>query len=712
MSRREKRIPSRLKKTPPSDGTRAVPGWKARLLYAAVVSAAFAFTLCLFGPLDLFFNNCEELWFHLGDILGGVVLTALLFFAGTTLAGALLPGKLHSIYMALLFGGLLGTYVQGSFMNRNYGILNGTEVDWSAYTGYGVFNALVWAVCIALPLLALLIWKERRVRPALMFLSCALILMQGASLAVSWVNYPGAEHSTVLSRDGIYTLSKEENTVVFLLDTVDEQYFRKFLQEKPQHKQTLDGFTCYDNTLAAGARTQVALPLLLSGLPRTEPGTYNDYIDYIWEHQTLFEDLNKAGYDTRLYTEPYFVSPATVGKVANVETAASSVSNHFGLVKKFYKLTLYKYAPHFMKPRFWLYTGDFDKFKKNTQYDLDDEKFYRGFLKAEGFTCTRKEKCFRLYHMMGIHKPYRLTSSGTKRKDRAITSRRRQMNGIFQIVEDMMADMKKNGVYDKSNIFIIADHGDKGKFQWAMCLYKPAGATGELKTSDAPVSLLDVTTTLDALAGGDSSKVGAGRTLTEVKEKEARARNYYLNVGSNATFITGEFETTGHASDSEALKLVHEYDVTDPADIPDYRLGTELSFAGDKATANVYCTHGFRTATNATTHMEGRTGQMVIPIADPPGDGELEVKLELSSVKNATPMEIRVGDKTVLSLDLKDPLPKKDKVQTFRVPVSALEDGKLTLDFTFSGIPAGEEDKPAGTRLRSVKLKGITVRAV
>ena len=28
-------------------------GWKKRLVFAAVVSAALTFTLCLFGPLDL-----------------------------------------------------------------------------------------------------------------------------------------------------------------------------------------------------------------------------------------------------------------------------------------------------------------------------------------------------------------------------------------------------------------------------------------------------------------------------------------------------------------------------------------------------------------------------------------------------------------------------------------------------------------------------------
>lgn len=89
-------------------------GWKRRFAFAAAVSAALAFTLCLFGPLDLFFNNYEQLWFHFQDIIGGVAVTALVLFACGTLLGTLLRGKLHNIYMSLMFGGLLGLYVQAA----------------------------------------------------------------------------------------------------------------------------------------------------------------------------------------------------------------------------------------------------------------------------------------------------------------------------------------------------------------------------------------------------------------------------------------------------------------------------------------------------------------------------------------------------------------------------------------------------------------------
>ena len=222
-------------------------GWKKRLVFSAIVSAALTFTLCLFGPLDLFFNNYEEIWFHLQDIIGGLFLVAGIFFVLTTLVGTLLRGKLHDIYMALMFGGLVGTYVQASFMNKDYGLLNGTSVDWSAYTGYGVVNTVIWLVCILVPLIAMLIWKEKKVRPVFLFLSCALILMQGASLVVSYINYPTTTESVTLTNDKLFDLSKDENTIIYLVDTMDGAFLQDMMERHPEYADRLQGFTNYTN---------------------------------------------------------------------------------------------------------------------------------------------------------------------------------------------------------------------------------------------------------------------------------------------------------------------------------------------------------------------------------------------------------------------------------------------------------------------------------
>ena len=685
-------------------------GWKKRLVFSAIVSAALTFTLCLFGPLDLFFNNYEEIWFHLQDIIGGLFLVAGIFFVLTTLVGTLLRGKLHDIYMALMFGGLVGTYVQASFMNKDYGLLNGTSVDWSAYTGYGVVNTVIWLMCILVPLIAMLIWKEKKVRPVFLFLSCALILMQGASLVVSYINYPTTTESVTLTNDKLFDLSKDENTIIYLVDTMDGAFLQDMMERHPEYADRLQGFTNYTNALAAGARTPVAMPLLFTGIPRTEPGAYADYRDSAWKDPVLFTNMRSNGFGIHLFTQPRYISPTADEYIDNLSMSSSIVGDYAGLTKKMYKLTLYKYVPHFLKWRFWMDTADFDKYQKQDKYVVNDSKFYQSYLKHKGFTYNLTGKDFRLYHMRGPHKPYNLNPDGSHSKTE--TSEKDQIDGIFNIIFNMMDDMKDNGVYDKANIFIMADHGENDLAQWSALLYKPAGSTGKYTESTAPVSAFDVTSTLNEIAGGDPKDIASGRTLSDIKEGEKRTRSFYRTSGSNATLNTDEYQTESTASDADSMKLYKQYPLQDASAAAEpYILGNKLSFRLNEATANIYCTDGFRSPDGGTTSIEGHHAQMVIPIDTPPKDGNLVVTLTRRDILVDGDMTITANGETVY--EEKDMTPKSydSHELQFTVPVSALKDNTLTLDITFSAIPKSEDNKDAGKRTRAIRVSDLVITA-
>lgn len=149
-------------------------------------------------------------------------------------------------------------------------------MDWSAYTGYGVVNTLIWAVCILLPLALMLCSGRRRCARCCSSSPAALIVMQGASLVVSYLNYPKVAESATLTTDGMFELSKEENTVVLVLDTLDGAFMHQVLADNPDFADRLTGFTDYTNTLASGARTPVAMPLIMTGIPQEAmAGTYS-----------------------------------------------------------------------------------------------------------------------------------------------------------------------------------------------------------------------------------------------------------------------------------------------------------------------------------------------------------------------------------------------------------------------------------------------------
>lgn len=103
----------------------------------------------------------------------------------------------------------------------------------------------------------------------------------------------------------------------------------------------------------------------------------------------------------------------------------------------------------------------------------------------------------------------------------------------------MLDDMKDNGLADNLNIFIIVDDTSGAARRCS---------TGAFTTNDAPV-LAGCDRHPDAIAGGDYSQAGSVRTVYEIQEGETRTRTFYLPIGSNSTYITGQYETTAHARD-------------------------------------------------------------------------------------------------------------------------------------------------------------------
>ena len=117
--------------------------------------------------------------------------------------------------------------------------------------------------------------------------------------------------------------------------------------------------------------------------------------------------------------------------------------------------------------------------------------------------------------------------------------------------------MKALGIYDDATIIITADHGSAVndtkpllKATRIGLFYKPAGATGALKLSSAPVSTANVAATLIASAGLD--KPAYGLPLEQVTAENTPVRYYYKSIsdpgGNNETAVC-RYRVVGDAAD-------------------------------------------------------------------------------------------------------------------------------------------------------------------
>lgn len=665
---------------------------KSGLKYALPTIFFVAYTCLFYGPLSTYLPNAEEIWFNIGTLLKVIVPFSLFAIILMVIFFAVLPEKLSSFFRKLLFGVAFALYVQGNWINMNYGsgVMDGSAIPWEEYKTYGIINSLIWIVCILLPFVVSIVIKKLKtdlsIDTIIVVASLFLTAIQIPALIMQYVSYqPNTSADLKISSEHLYEVSAEENIIYIILDAMDEAYFEEYLELNPGYREDLKGFVHFDNTLSSGAKTMIGVPSMFTGHPFMRQETYTSYLDEVWGNDNAFSVLYDHGYTVRLYSGPMMFNNAAIDYVDNFVVDKGKVSSYKTLLKKVYKLDLYKFAPHFMKKKFWFNTGEFDKAKvRENAYSANDSKFYKNFRESKFVVKEDLSKLMVLYHLDGAHEPYTLAADTSKTKD---GTREDQVIGTFVGVKSLLDDLKDKGIYDSATIIISADHGDLNYCEHPLLLIKEKGSTAEYTESHVPASLFDVAIYMAGLVGEELPNQVYGEKIFELKEGQERERHVFVNTSGNSRVVIREFATTGLASDKDALIEVNSYEDPEGIDTP-YTLGTELSFARD-ATGNKYTIEGFATNTGFRTFLRGRSSKLSMPIQDPPESGTLTVSIKLHNKSNSVgPVEVYAGGELVKEAETGSDLVKSGL--KFQVPVENLnEDGVLELEFLFPNLDEG-----------------------
>ena len=246
--------------------------------------------------------------------------------------------------------------------------------------------------------------------------SIAIVLMQVPAFIVQAFSWkPQTATGFSMTREKEFDLSQQENVVIFVLDTLDEAYYRDFLKENPEYEQQLDGFVHFSNTLASGARTTVGVPAMFTGIPFIRMESYNQYKEKVWGQANGLSLLHDSGYDVRVFSENVLFSEGCVDYVENFTREQAKVGSWVVLLKKLYKLDLYKFMPHYLKRFFLIDTADFDEaMAADELYVINDPKFWADYRKS-GITLEEDlGKAVRVYHLRGTHPKYHLNRDGSR----------------------------------------------------------------------------------------------------------------------------------------------------------------------------------------------------------------------------------------------------------------------------------------------------------
>ena len=558
--------------------------FKERLtLFLAVLFPVYMFFL--HAPFEMYLTNTDSFWFKLSDFGWSIVAMFGLVFGILLLIGFFLPKKLRDIYSVIGFAGGLLVYIQGNFLNIDLGSINGSEVIWSDYTAKFIINIIIWITIIIISLALYFVFKTKAVK--IISLICTFVLLiQMVTLGTLFINYsaPSTDETTaqleyaVTDKD-LYTVSKNQNVIVMLLDMFDNEYMRKILDSNPETKETFKDFTFFDNAVGSYSTTCYCVANLLTGNTVNNQGSdFNESVEIAYKDTKMFDDLLANDYLLDIYIADGYIPLELRQNSNNYETTQVEVCDYSQLTRKLYRLVGCRFAPDYFKKYYWMNGTEFAELKtlknsENKAYSDKNLDFYNGLV--QNGLKTSEDKRFKFIHLIGTHYPYEINSNlesipATSSNQQAVDTAK----GVLKIVSTYIEELKNNGAYDNSTIVLIADHGFylEGVLTNPLIMIKQPNTDAPFEISQAPVSHYDLHATIMKSIGlNDSNKYG--KSMFDISPNEERERIFYqynLNEGSidtkfrlieysvsSSSNARKNFTPTGYEYDANGVKQNH-----------------------------------------------------------------------------------------------------------------------------------------------------------
>lgn len=668
------------------------------------------FTVAVFAPIEFYFTNYDEFWFTHQDALLVSGILAAFCMAVLFLVGLLLAGAGRDLYSCLLF--VIGTllYIQGNFVNINYGLLDGEAVDWGSYPLYAFVDTAGWCLVIV-GIIVLWIRKRDFFHKMQNRISVFLIAVQAVTLLILFIttDFSAFEKSDYyLSDEGIYEVSSKENILLFVLDAFDDVYFQEILNEEPEkYQKVFAGFTHFRNAAAGGAATKIGMPAIITGEHYPGEISYPAYIEQAFDRDGLYSALRERNYDICFYTKSSFIPDKISSLVDNQVSTGYTVSSYTGLAKTYGTLVLYRYMPHILKRFFWLYTGEFDQYQLGSsgqEYAINDAAYLSGLLE-KGLSVNNEKNIFRLVHLNGAHPPYQLNEYAQEVGEEQ-TSSEQQRKGALYILENYIDKLKELGLYEDATIVIMADHGQKNLLEHGILLVKEPGKAEEKREafieSDFPVSYFDLHAALFDVLG-----MSQGKPFGELEDTD-RKRYFYFN-DTNA----GKMQVVEYAVDADLNQedSIHETGVVFSPDVSDvrYKYGTLLTFGADNTAADYAVSGISSTDMSDFSWTDGKECEFQMQLDRKP-KGDLSVSLDILTVYDqAGPQRVKIfaNEQECCSETLSG-----GGVLEFTVSGSVIENDKilkLRIELPDAIVPAQLLGEGNDKRMLALALRGLQI---
>lgn len=547
---------------PPGRDEKTPCRWPAALAIALL----FPFTLAFFSPAQIYFGNPFEFSFSFTAAFPLLFLLAASMAAILFLLFRLLRGRWREKALALVFALGLLLWLQGNFLLRDYGPLDGREIAWGKSGLPGLVDGALWALVIvlALALSRPACRLARRVAPALLLVQLLAVGFQG------W-RAPRVEGFATLALDPVdrFLFSRDRNVIILVLDAFQSDAFQEIIRRDASYGEIFRDFTYFRNNLGGFNGTYFSVPLILTGRYWRENEAIEDYKREAYLSDSPPFVLKSKGYDVGLY-------PLQKPGILYDRRVASNFVSRKNLSRKelafLIDLALFRQLPQVLKKKIyndqlWFLSRLFDeappprtKWRRRSgripiqqlNQDLQRMEEFESGLKLTG------RPVFKYWHWQGVHRPLARNENCEYVK---LTFSRANYLGqarcVLKLVGRFLAGLKKAGIYDRSLIFVLGDHGvthenlgilaERSPGVWALeekddpitkirrgaipllLVKRFAAVQPQMKVSDAPSTLADIPRTVFAELGMPTRVPGI--SLFDLRQGQERSRPFYAISG-------------------------------------------------------------------------------------------------------------------------------------------------------------------------------------
>lgn len=492
----------------------------------------------LLGPLEIYFGNQKDFLFEYTDFLGIFIVGALVVWGVASLILALFPDKINRILNGFILGVGFASYIQNMFMNIKLSENDGSPMRWEEIGNFMIINLLIWigiivvvlCVCVGLKKY----WDYISVGGAA-FLS-AIQLVAIISLLIPAVISGKDEKEMQIATTERFYVAKENNVIVFVLDTLGNTQYENALKQYPDLADGLSDFTFYNNADCHYYCTFPSMTHMLTGEEFDFNAVSEEWMETSWNSEkavNFYQTLHDSEYTCNLYsgTTGYVYGDLNnlYGKFDNIQEVETK-TDRFLLIKKLGKMSIYRYVPYILKPYFEVLSLEFDGIVSYAEGEncIDDNgEFYQLLLDNPLQIDSKMENAFIIQHLFGTHKPYTLNEKAEIVESADVNE---TIKGLTIIVNEYLQQMKEIGVYDKATIIIVADHGSwwGGDPQPVFFIKRSGENHDEQIVNTAPVSLDDMQATILSVIGKDYSEYGT--SIFDWQEGEQRERSVYMRM--------------------------------------------------------------------------------------------------------------------------------------------------------------------------------------